>query len=89
MVELVWLHHLPDDSLESGIDVVNQLYWNITVFQGSESKIWYVMGGEKTILKTDSREVVDAFLYGLALAYSVLPPPVFDQLRDEVRKWVE
>ena len=49
--------------------------------------LWQI--GEKPIFCTDSREAVDAFLYGLGLAYSVLPEPVFEQLKEEVKRWVE
>jgi hypothetical protein len=87
MQELLWLEtHI--GSLDDGIELANQLYWNITVFQGTDG-IWYVLSGEPVIFKSDSRESVDAFLYGLGLAYGVLPPEVFDQLREELRKWVE
>jgi len=37
-------------------------------------------GGEQVIFGADTREAVDAFLYGMALAYAVIPPPLFDQL---------
>ena len=52
--------------------------------------MWQVWAGdgESLILQTDSKEAVDAFLYGLGLAYSVLPESVFEQLRAEVKLWV-
>ncbi|MGB0388823.1 MAG: hypothetical protein ACPGWR_28720 [Ardenticatenaceae bacterium] len=87
MQELVWKDHLRGETLEGGIDLANQLYWNITV--RSNGQTWSVWAGEALILKTDSQEAVDAFLYGLGLAYSVLPGPVFDGLQEEVKRWVE
>jgi hypothetical protein len=87
MQELFWLDHLPDGTIESGIELANQLYWNITVKTNGQK--WCVWGGESVIFCADSRETVDAFLYGLGLAYSVLPESVFEQLKEEVKRWVE
>jgi hypothetical protein len=87
MQELVRIDLL--DSLDEGIALANQLYWDITIFQGEVDGLWYIQTGEKVIFKTDSRESVDAFLYGLGLAYAVLPPQVFEQLREQLQKWVE
>lgn len=87
MLDLLWLNHLPDDSLEGGIKLANQLYWNITV-AGNEHR-WVIRAGEAVILRTDSRDVADAFLYGLGLAYGVLPEEVFFQLREGIRKLSE
>ncbi len=87
MQELLWLDSLPGETPEGGIEVANKFYWNITVRKSEQH--WYVYGGEKLILCTHSREAVDAFLYGLGLAYAVLPKPVFEQLREEVKRWVE
>lgn len=89
MQELPWLNQLPNETLEGGIELANQLYWNIVVTKDQQH--WYVAAGngESLIFKADSREAVDAFLYGLGLAYSVLPEPAFEQLRQEVKRWVE
>jgi hypothetical protein len=87
MQEFLWLDHLPNETIEGGIELANELYWNITLKEGGQQ--WCVWGGEKPIFCTDSREAVDAFLYGLGLAYSVLPEPVFEQLKEEVKRWVE
>lgn len=89
MQELLWLNHLPERRLEGGIEIANQLYWNITIFRSSKDGLWYVKSGEKIILKTDNHDAIDTFIYGLGLAYSVLPESVFEQLKKEVKKWVE
>jgi hypothetical protein len=49
----------------------------------------HVLAGEVTILKTSSKDAADAFLYGLGLAYSVIPPTAFERLREEVKREVE
>jgi hypothetical protein len=87
MQELRWIDSHLDGALETGIELANQLYWNITI--KTNEKTWCVWSGEKLIFCADSREAVDAFLYGLGLAYAVLPEPVFEQLREEVKRWVE
>lgn len=87
MQNLFWVDKLPGETAEGGIEIANELYWNITAFPSGQE--WYVYSGEKAVLHTDSREVVDAFLYGLGLAYAVLPEPVFTHLREEVKQWVE
>lgn len=83
------LDRLPEGTLQGGIKYANELYWNISVYEGKSGQQWFVKAGESTIFKTDSKECLDAFLYGLGLAYSVLPGPVFDQLRAELKQWVE
>jgi hypothetical protein len=83
--ELCWIDLYP---IDYGLERGNELYWNITTFQGSDNH-WHVKGGEKVIFKTDSKEALDAFLYGFSLAYNVLPPEAFDVLKEEVRKLVE
>ncbi|MDM8528867.1 hypothetical protein QUF58_11760 [Anaerolineales bacterium HSG24] len=86
--KFLWSTHFPNETLEDGINLANQLYWHIKV---SESEgVWQVWAGdgESLILQTDSKEAVDAFLYGLGLAYSVLPESVFEQLKAEVKRWV-
>ena len=78
MQELAWLKLLPDGTIEGGIELANRLGWNIG-WAGTGTE-WTVWSGEKTLLKGDSRQCAEAFLYGLGLAYAVLPPDAFDQL---------
>jgi hypothetical protein len=78
MQQLLWLNHLPDHRVEGGVGLANRLYWNITwwEYQGQ----WYVKAGEDTIFNTDSQQALEAFLYGMGLAYGVLPEGLFDRL---------
>ena len=88
MQELLWLEsHI--GSIEEGIEVINKLYWNIVVGKSEEKWFVYAGGGEKTLFVADSREAVDAFLYGFALAYSVLPEHAFENLQKEIRSFTE
>jgi len=89
MLQMNWLdpHHLPSGTLEGGVALANELYWNLSIAQNGRD--WYVLGGEKVILQTDSQDVVNAFIYGMGLAYGVLPKPIFHKLREEVTSLVE
>lgn len=84
MQEMPWLkEHVVGGTLEGGVALVNSLGWNLTVSRSEDKQMWWVYAGEKPILKTDSREAVDALLYGMALSYSVLPEPLLAQIRRE------
>lgn len=88
MQEMVWLKtHFPKGDLQSGIDIANELYWNISVEQ--QNDYWRVLGGDKVIFWSDNKESVDAFLYGLSLAYCAIPEDSLNALRDSVRDLVE
>jgi hypothetical protein len=78
MHEFRWLesiHMPPNGALEDGVALANRLEWNIE--WGEDDTGWYVYAGEGLLLKTDTKEVAEAFLYGLRLAYSVLPDAIF------------
>ena len=80
MSDLRWLSsHI--GTLEDGIALVRSIGWNLVV-ENHNGK-WIVKDGEKAILETDSRDSVDIFLYGMSLAYSVIPGVIIDQLREE------
>ncbi len=87
MQELRWLDHLPGETLEGGIERANELLWNLSVDR-HEGR-WWVGAGDQTVLVTDARETVDAFLYGLGLAYGVLPDHIFQPLKQAVKDWAE
>ena len=87
MERFYWLDHLPDSSIEGGVALANLLYWNITTDHGKGG--WIVRGGEKILLWSESRETVDAFLYGLGLAYAALPEEIFERLRENLKRVVE
>jgi len=78
MQEMPMLRYLPNGTLDGAIQAANRLGWNIA-WHGSETE-WQVWGGEKTLLKTSSREAAEAFLYGLGIAYALLPEEVYEQL---------
>lgn len=71
MQELKWLDHLPEQSLAGGMRLLEQLRWHLSV--NEEHGVWIVRTGDQPLLRADSKDSVDSFLYGLALAFSVLP----------------
>ena len=85
MQELPWLGHLPGNNLQGGVDLANRLYWNVTWHEHEGH--WFVYGGEALIYRTDLREAAEAFLYGLGLAYAVLPEESFEHLEYCVKRW--
>lgn len=85
MLRLMWLEsNLTGETLESWLERVNSLEWNISVVRYEDH--WCVLSGDQDVLRSDSREAVDAFLYGLALAYAVIPDHIFTDLQDRMRK---
>jgi len=80
MQTLSALDRLPSGSLECGIELLNKMRWHIRVTPSS-SGTWVVLTGHSVLLRTDSRETVDAFLYGMALSHASLPPKLQDDYR--------
>jgi hypothetical protein len=72
----------PDNSLEIWLKRVNELKWNINVRKFQDQ--WIVCSGDQDVLRTDSYEAVEAFLYGLSLAYTIIPDDMFARFRDEI-----
>jgi predicted DNA-binding transcriptional regulator len=87
MQQLKWVDELPEQTLEGGIRLLNELEWNLDIRQ--TDNFWHISAGHRGLLKTSSRESVDAFLYGVALAYSVIPKQILDQIRNLARHAAE
>jgi hypothetical protein len=85
MQTLDWLEsHL--GSLEEVVEVLNRDFcWFLSVDEGKNGK-WFVRGGEKVIFSADSREAVDAFLYGMGLSIMSIPEEIFDQLSHQMKR---
>lgn len=83
MQKMHMLTALPNHSLDGGRQLLESLSWNIKIVQHENT--WTVMGGEKAILTTTVVEAAESFLYGLALAYSLMPPDLFEELRERTR----
>jgi hypothetical protein len=77
---LLWLDsHV--GSMEAGIELINNLGWNISV-KNINNK-WFVLAGDQPILSSDAQEEITTFLYGMSLAYSILPDDMIKDLKKE------
>jgi hypothetical protein len=84
MIRLIELEfNNPDHTLEIWLKRVIELEWNIAVekFQNQ----WIVWSGDQDVLRTDSYEAVEAFLYGLSLAYTIIPDDLFAGFREQMK----
>ncbi len=83
MQELKWLEELPEQSLDAGIRLLNELGWNLQVRE--IDGFLFVNSGHIVLLKTTAHEAVEALLYGMAISFSTLP----EKALREVRKFVK
>jgi magnesium-transporting ATPase (P-type) len=70
--------YFPGGSLEGGIELANRLDWGLAVQMAGLDYV--VSSGGEPILRTDSKDALQTFLYGLGLAYAVLPEDLFISL---------
>ena len=77
-------------SMETALEQINKLKWHLRVIQ--DAKGWYVTTGEAeqhVIFSSEKKEVVDVFIYGMALAYMGIPDLLFDELVTDVGEWYD
>lgn len=72
-------------SMSDAVEVINKFEWNIKVTETTANK-HVIYGGDQAIYWSDTKEGVEAFLYGMALAYSVLVGLFGQKLIDEVKE---
>ena len=65
-------------TIEDAEHIINTFHWFLTVDEINGE--WTIRSGEKTIFSADTREAVDAFLYGMALSYKGLPPRLYGKI---------
>jgi hypothetical protein len=77
-------------TLEDGIKELNENHcWNIRLVENNQG-VWFVIGGESDVIfSADSREGVDAFLYGMSLAVLGIPEEVSAKLSEEMKRWCD
>jgi hypothetical protein len=87
MQEMNWLEsHI--GAIDDAVKVINQFSWEISITQ-SDTR-WYVSTGSQekhVIFSADTRDAVDSFLYGMALALVGIPSPLFEKLVEDVAEW--
>jgi hypothetical protein len=87
MIKLPWIDRFPDKNLQNSFELLEKVYWNISVVK-AEPK-WSVYAGKALIFQTDSQAAFEAFLYGSGLTYVSIDRAIVDAYREELRKWVE
>ncbi len=70
--------YFPGGKLEGGIALANRLDWGLSVQMAGDSYV--VSSGDEPILRTENKDALQAFIYGMGLAYAVLPQELFDSL---------
>ncbi len=79
MQELAMIGQIPGRNLDAALRFLGELKWEIRIVEAEN--VLSVGAGHRLLLKTSSRDAVDAFLYGVALAYALLPKPILDQFK--------
>jgi len=76
--------YFPDGNLEGGIELANRLDWGITVRMAGDSYV--VASGDEPILRTESKDALQTFIYGMGLAYAILPEELFNHMEAALKK---
>ena len=76
--------YFPGGNLEGGIELANRLDWGLTVQLSGDDYV--VSSGNEPILRTESKDALQAFIYGLGLAYAILPEGLFKSLERALRE---
>jgi len=70
--------YFPGGNLEGGIELANRLDWGLSVQMAGNDFV--VSSGNEPILRTESKDALQSFIYGLGLAYAILPEALFNSL---------
>jgi len=76
--------YFPGGSLEGGIELANRLDWGLSVQMAGDEFV--VSSGNEPIIRTESKDALQSFIYGLGLAYAVLPDELFSSLEKALGK---
>lgn len=82
MQKLYWLEtHL--GTIDGAIELANSYLWNLSLTHDEQ---WYIKSNEQIIFQSASHEWVDAFLYGMGLAYEGTPDWISDPILHELKE---
>ena len=70
--------YFPGGSLEGGIELANRLDWGLSVQMSGDDFV--VSSGNEPIIRAESKDALQSFIYGLGLAYAILPEELFNSL---------
>lgn len=76
--------YFPGGDLLGGIELANRLDWGLSV--KLSGKDWVVCSGGQPIYRTNNKESLHSFVYGLGLAYAVLPQKMFENLETSLKE---
>ena len=76
--------YFPEGNLEGGIELANRLDWGISVKMAGDGYV--VSSGDEPILRTEHKDALQSFIYGLGLAYAILPEEVFISLEKTLKE---
>lgn len=76
-------NYFPEGNLEGGIELANRLDWGISVQMAGDAYV--VSSGDEPILRADHKDALQSFIYGLGLAYAILPEEVFTSLEKAIK----
>lgn len=79
MIKLHKIDYLGDDSADAAIALLESFWWHIRTEHSKD--VWKVWAGEDLLLTASNKDAAEAFIYGLAVAHSLLPDDVADELR--------
>lgn len=77
-------------TIEEAIEIINQFRWYVQLHYANG--VWQVTTGEgerHPIFSSPSKDEVDTFLYGMAMAYNGIPGHLFDRLAADVGDWYD
>jgi len=75
--------YFPEGNLEGGFGLANRLDWGISVQMAGEGYV--VSSGDEPILRAEHKDAIQSFIYGLGLAYAILPEKVFTSLEKALK----
>ncbi len=75
--------YFPAGNLEGGIELANRLDWGISVQIAGDGFV--VSSGDEPILRAEHKDAIQSFIYGLGLAYAILPEQVFSSLEKALK----
>lgn len=87
MQKLNWLEsHL--GTLDNAIELANDMQWELVILEHDGT--WYVKTGESVIFQSDNKEALEAFVYGMGLAYGAgFPADIFERIKTDMKHWRE
>lgn len=81
-VQMHWLEsHI--GTIDDAKKIAEDFTWKLTITERDGT--WSVLDGEVKIFSSPEKKDIEIFLYGLGLAYAVLPN--YEQVKKEVSDW--